>query len=70
MRKLKICAKLKHEKNYLRPRGTLRRIFFHTSEREIAAGIVFNLEGEQDPSTHPTIRPTFVERSRSEMKRM
>lgn len=28
------------------------------------------VEGEDDPSTHPTVRPTFMERSRSEMKRM
>lgn len=26
-------------------------------------------EAEEDPSTHPTVRPTFMERSRSEMKR-
>uniref|UniRef100_A0A914DSY1 Cyclin-like domain-containing protein n=1 Tax=Acrobeloides nanus TaxID=290746 RepID=A0A914DSY1_9BILA len=26
------------------------------------------LDAEQDPSTHPTVRPTFMERSKSEMK--
>lgn len=26
-------------------------------------------EGNADPSTHPTVRPTFMERSKSEMKR-
>lgn len=31
--------------------------------------IIFS-EDEQDPSTQPKVRPTFVERSRSEMKRI
>uniref|UniRef100_A0A183BRW7 CYCLIN domain-containing protein n=1 Tax=Globodera pallida TaxID=36090 RepID=A0A183BRW7_GLOPA len=34
----------------------------HISEREIPD------DTEQDPSTHPSVRPTFVERSRSELK--
>uniref|UniRef100_A0A8L8JWC8 CYCLIN domain-containing protein n=1 Tax=Heligmosomoides polygyrus TaxID=6339 RepID=A0A8L8JWC8_HELPZ len=34
----------------------------HISEREIPE------VGEEDPSTHPTARPTFMERSKSEMK--
>ncbi|KAI1729270.1 cyclin domain-containing protein [Ditylenchus destructor] len=34
----------------------------HISEREIAD------DEDQDPSTHPSVRPTFVERSKSEMR--
>ncbi|ETN77271.1 cyclin domain protein [Necator americanus] len=34
----------------------------HISEREVPE------VGEEDPSTHPTARPTFMERSKSEMK--
>ncbi|KJH49833.1 cyclin domain protein [Dictyocaulus viviparus] len=34
----------------------------HISEREAPE------VGEEDPSTHPTARPTFIERSKSEMK--
>lgn len=34
----------------------------HISEREATE------DDEDDPSTHPTVRPTFMERSRSEMK--
>ncbi|KAK0418136.1 hypothetical protein QR680_013391 [Steinernema hermaphroditum] len=34
----------------------------HISEREIPD------DAEQDPSTHPTAKPTFMERSKSEMK--
>ncbi|CAJ0581081.1 unnamed protein product, partial [Mesorhabditis spiculigera] len=34
----------------------------HISEREVTD------DCEEDPSTHPTVRPTFIERSRSEMK--
>ncbi|PAV60604.1 hypothetical protein WR25_17990 [Diploscapter pachys] len=34
----------------------------HISEREVLD------VGEEDPSTHPTARPTFMERSRSEIK--
>ncbi|PIC43099.1 hypothetical protein B9Z55_009973 [Caenorhabditis nigoni] len=34
----------------------------HISEREVAEGY------EEDPSTNPTARPTFMERSKSEMK--
>lgn len=36
----------------------------HITEREIAD------DEECDPSTHPTAQPTFMERSRSEMKCM
>ncbi|VDM79684.1 unnamed protein product [Strongylus vulgaris] len=36
----------------------------HISEREVPEGDI----GEEDPSTHPTARPTFMERSKSEMK--
>ncbi|GMT19736.1 hypothetical protein PFISCL1PPCAC_11033, partial [Pristionchus fissidentatus] len=35
----------------------------HISEREMADAL-----DEADPSTHPSVRPTFMERSRSEMK--
>lgn len=50
----------------------------HISERQIPDGesdlLMFQqptsfADADGDPSTHPTVRPTFMERSRSEMKR-
>ncbi|CAI4231454.1 unnamed protein product [Auanema sp. JU1783] len=42
---------------------TFLRMLPHISEREVP-----DEECEEDPSTHPTAQPTFMERSKSEMK--
>jgi hypothetical protein len=48
----------------------------HISERELPDGLysttirvwLFITDADNDPSTHPSVKPTFMERSRSEMK--